>query len=111
MKVLIVYSRVKSEIAPFIKEQIESLEKLDVTIDCFAITEPGIIGYLLALKPLIRKIKDFNPDLIHAHYGLSGLLASLQRKVKVIITFHGSDVNFKRSRTFSKIASFFSKAN
>ena len=53
---------------------------------------------------MMRKIKEYKPDLIHAYYGLSGLLTNLQRKVPVITTYHGSDINNKRAFRFSKWA-------
>jgi glycosyltransferase involved in cell wall biosynthesis len=55
------------------------------------------------------KIDNFKPDLIHAHYGLSGLFANLQRKIPVITTFHGSDINLPKNRIFSKIALYLSR--
>ena len=39
---------------------------------------------------------DFKPDIIHAHYGLSGLLANLQRSIPVVTTYHGSDINLPK---------------
>ena len=50
-------------------------------------------------------IKGKKYDLVHAHYGLSGLLATLQNKTPVIITFHGSDVNMKHNFPLSLLAS------
>lgn len=47
--------------------------------------------------------------MIHAHYGLSGLLCVLQRKVPTLVTFHGSDLNDKKIRPFSLIAHRLSK--
>lgn len=44
-------------------------------------------------KGLLFKIEEYHPDIIHAHYGLSGLLANLQREVPVVTTFHGSDIH------------------
>nr|MBP6663517.1 glycosyltransferase [Paludibacter sp.] len=44
-------------------------------------------------KSFLQKIKTFQPDIIHAHYGLSGLLANSQRKIPVVTTYHGSDIN------------------
>ena len=51
-----------------------------------------------------RKISVWKPDIVHAHYGLSGVLANLQRKVPVVTTYHGSDINNPEVRRFSKIA-------
>ena len=53
----------------------------------------------------------FEPDIIHAHYGLSGLFANFQRKVPVVITFHGSDINFPKIRPFSLLAARLSHYN
>jgi len=111
MKVLVVCSGNSGFISPFIKEQVESLEKLNVVIDYFLIKGRGFFGYLKNYIFLIRKINEYSPDLIHAHYGLSGLLASIQRKVAVVITFHGSDINRKRNVMFSYCASILSTQN
>lgn len=42
--------------------------------------------------------------MVHAHYGLSGLIACLQPFKSVVITFHGCDVNDTKTRWISKIA-------
>lgn len=93
MKVLIVCSTNSGSIAPFILEQGEALVGLNVMVEYFTIQGKGIAGYLGNYKRLLAKINEFNPDIIHAHYGLSGLLANLQRKVPIITTYHGSDIN------------------
>ena len=51
-----------------------------------------------------RLIRAERPDIIHAHYGLCGLLANLQRLVPVVTTYHGSDINVPSILRFSKIA-------
>lgn len=106
MKVLYVFSNNAGSVSPFIKEQIDSLAALGVKYKSIAIKGKGIVGYLKNLSKLRRLIADFKPDVIHAHYGLSGLLAVLQRKVPVIITFHGSDVYLVKNRFLSWMASF-----
>ena len=93
MKILIVCSRNSGKIAPFIQEQGDALSQLGVEIAYFPIEGKGLCGYLKNKKRLLLKINEFMPDLIHAHYGLSGLLANLQRKIPVITTYHGSDIN------------------
>jgi Glycosyltransferase len=62
------------------------------------------MGYLQNFGSLKRKIKEFGPDIIHAHYGLCGVLANLQRRVPVVTTFHGSDINLPTVLKWSKIA-------
>lgn len=112
MKIVIVCSGTRGILSPFIKEQMDSLSALDGNeLLLFQIRKKGWIGYLMHLIPLLRIIKEFKPDLIHAHYGLSGLLANLQRKVPVITTFHGSDLNNSRNLKFSKLAHKLSSAS
>lgn len=111
MKVLVVYSYNNNRVAPFISEQIESLRRLDVRVETFGIVGKGIKGYLSNRKLLLKQIKSFQPDIIHAHYGLSGLLANLQRRIPVITTYHGSDINQDKVLRFSKIAIKLSKYN
>ena len=88
MRILIVASYNKNYFAPFILEQVEALTNEDCEISFFGLQGKGIRGYLKNLPSLKRKIKEFHPDVIHAHYGLSGLLANLQREVPVITTYH-----------------------
>ncbi|MTK52055.1 glycosyltransferase family 4 protein [Paludibacter sp.] len=104
MKILIVCSATNRQIAPFIQEQVDSLKKFGEMVDFFLIRQKGIMGYLQALPKLKTKIRDFKPDIIHAHYGLSGLLANLQRKIPVVTTFHGSDINDPKVLRWSKWA-------
>ena len=93
MKVLFVCSGNEGEIKPFIKEQGDSLISEGLNVEYFIIYGKGILGYLKNLRLLKNQIKNFKADLIHAHYGLSGFLSIFQRKIPVIITFHGSDLN------------------
>ena len=104
MNILIIASDKGGRFAPFIEEQIAALQACGVQIIRYGITGKGLIGYLRCLPALKRAILQHQPDLIHAHYGLSGLLANLQRRVPVVTTYHGSDINIPAVRRFSKIA-------
>lgn len=104
MRVLIVASKNKECFAPFILEQAEAVRQKGCEIDFFGLQGKGARGYLKNLSGLKLKIDKFRPDVVHAHYGLSGLLACLQRSVPVVITYHGSDINEKNVLRFSKIA-------
>ncbi|HLO59599.1 MAG TPA: glycosyltransferase [Bacteroidales bacterium] len=108
MRVLIVCSGNNNRISPYIVDQVLSLNELEICTEYYVIVNKGAFGYLKNLKPLKNKIKTFKPDVIHAHYGLSGLIANLQRKTPVVVTFHGSDINFGNNRFFSRIAFFLS---
>jgi len=110
MKVLIVCSYKSvfpGNVAPFIKEQADALEEFGIEIGWFLIKG----SYLKNFKSFINKIKEFQPHLIHAHYGLSGLLANLQRKVPVITTYHGCDINRKDLRRISIFTIWLSRFN
>ena len=104
MKVLIVASNNKNRFAPFIVEQAEALKAKGCEFEFFGLKGNGLKGYLKNLSPLKQRIKAFQPDVIHAHYGLSGLLANLQRSVPVVTTYHGSDINDRKALPFSIIA-------
>ena len=104
MKILIVGNNKLGHFAPFVKEQAHALQLQGCDVVFFGVQGKGIIGYLRCLPALKRAIKQHQPNLIHAHYGLSGLLANLQRIVPVVTTYHGSDINVPAVRRFSKIA-------
>lgn len=104
MKVLIVASYNKNRFAPFVVEQAQALQQQGMMVDYFGVVGKGMKGYLKAFFSLHKKIKEYQPDIIHAHYGLSGLLANLQREVPVVTTYHGSDINVAAVRRFSKMA-------
>jgi len=94
MKILIVCSGNQGYISPFIKEQADALAALNNEVSIFPIVGKGAYGYLKNLSKFKRKIDEFLPDIIHAHYGYSGLLSSLANKrIPLIITFHGNDIN------------------
>lgn len=107
MRVLAVCSfklKQKENVSPFVREQVAALRNSGVECEFFHVKGKGVAGYLRQLKFLKKKIIEFNPDVIHAHFGLCGLLANLQRKVPVITTYHGSDINDKKAYPFSKMA-------
>src|SRR5665647_359642 len=93
MKILIVCSKNSGKTAPFIIEQGESLVRIGVEVDYYPIIGKGLNGYWENRKSYLEKIESFRPDIIHAHYGLSGLLANTQRNIPVVTTYHGSDIN------------------
>ena len=104
MKILIVGNNKPGHFAPFVEEQACALQLQGCEVVFFGVQGKGIWGYLRCLPALKRAIKQHQPDLIHAHYGLSGVLANLQRLVPVVTTYHGSDINKPNILRFSKIA-------
>ena len=112
MKVLIVANNKPGQFSPFVTEQVEALKRLGVEFDFFGVGGKGFNGYLSNLPSLKKKIHEFKPDLLHAHYGLSGMLANLQRSVPVVTTYHGSDIHSKGlNLSMSKITARYSAYN
>ena len=104
MKILIVGNNKPGHFAPFVEEQARALLQQGCEVVFFGVQGKGIWGYLRCLPALKHAIRQYQPNLIHAHYGLSGLLANLQCHVPVITTYHGSDINKPNILRFSKIA-------
>ena len=90
MKILEV-SRYKLNFAdhqlPFVTEQGESLRALGCEVEYFLVKG----NYLRAAKALKRKIRECQPDIVHAHFGLSAITAELQSLVPVVTTFHNGE--------------------
>lgn len=95
----------------FVYDQVNAIAKsyTEISFDYFFINGKGIKGYLSNFKKFKRQIKAQNFDIIHAHFGFSGLLANLQRKVPVVCSFHGSDINVLKHRILSSVVEILSK--
>ena len=81
-------------------ELIKELKNFNIEINQFLYYDKkGItLSKLVNIPKLLLKIKNYNPDLIHAHYlGYSGMIAKISGR-KYIIHVHGSDV---RNKTLS----------
>ena len=111
MKVLIVSRSKGGRFAAFVEEQVAELQRQGITCVYFPVKRKGFGGYIRYLPELNRMIRSSKPDLIHAHYGLCGLLANLQRKIPVVTTYHGSDINDPKVLRLSKIAIRLSRFN
>lgn len=103
----------KHSIAEFIFEQNKALEKFGVDYDYYLIKQGGYIGYLKEVNNFhfFLKEKKYNYDIIHAHGGHIGSLVNTQRKIPVVTTYHGSDINNQISRLTSLISLLFSNSN
>lgn len=111
IKVLIVCSKNSGKIAPFVTEQADAIQANGIKVAYFCVEGKGWKGYLSNRKKMMTKIAEFQPNIIHAHYGLSGLLANTQRKIAVVTTYHGSDINIPRVFLISKITMLLSAHN
>ena len=91
----------------FVKEQGNAIAKYGADVDYYAIVGKGVIGYLKNVSTLKKKIKEFKPDIIHAHFGLCGVVSLLTISgVPVVITFHNGET---LNTLVNLLCSFFSK--
>lgn len=116
MKILIIcshryYAPYTDYIAPFIYEQMQGLKKLGCDFRICFVKGGGLKSYWQAWKNLRKMIDEYKPDIVHAHYGLCCMIANLQRRVPVVSTYHGSDINDSKIRVLSKIAIRLSQRN
>ena len=115
MKILIVCSykpQFADGVAPFVREQVEALRAQGCECAYYHIKGKGMVGYLREVPKLRKKICEWKPDVVHAHFGLSCLVANLAtRRVPVVSTYHGSDINLSSIRPLSKIAMWLSAWN
>lgn len=95
----------------FVKEQKEALERRGISCDLFVIDGfKGKINYLRSSIQLLKIIKCHQYDVIHVHYGLSGLFTLInpfKRKwSNVVMTLHGGDILLEQGK---KIQVFLTK--
>lgn len=114
MKILIIASDKGGHFAPFVEEQIVALQSFGVQVVSYAIMRKGFMGYLRELPALKQMIRAEQPDVLHAHFGLTGLMAAiavLGLNTPIVVTYHGCDINDTKIRPFSKIAMYLSSWN
>jgi teichuronic acid biosynthesis glycosyltransferase TuaC len=96
IRVLLLTNMYPTEAEPhfgcFVKDQVDDLRGLGV--DVWVLRFDGRSHkhrYLAAIPQLRQALRRDRYDIVHAHYGLSGALASMQLATPVVTTFHGSD--------------------
>ena len=108
MKILFVAAKKNTgHFSPFVEEQKAALISMRMNVVDYAHTAHGILNYVIWIPKLRKAIKQNNPDVVHAHFGLTGLMAGLAAvgtSVPVVVTYHGCDINDKKLRPFSRLA-------
>jgi len=98
--------------APFVKREAEMLSQAGVDVDVL-VYDGGWspLNYLRAIRDMRKRIRQNKYSLIHARFGQCGLVARAQRRLPVIITYGGSDIEgsptfigFNRYRNYVLIA-------
>lgn len=97
MRVLYVTSEWPSREYPvagaFLRSQVTALEHAGVEIDVVSfrgLRKPA--RYWQVYRQIQHKISHEHYDLAHAHFGNSGFLLSLPKRLPLVVTFHGSDL-------------------
>ncbi|MDY0279185.1 MAG: glycosyltransferase family 4 protein [Salinivirgaceae bacterium] len=92
MKVLFVSSGNRAGISVIVRMQGQSLPQRGIVVNYFGIAGKGYIGYFKNVRKLRQVIKKNKPDLVHAHYSLSAIVASLAGAKPLVVSLMGSDV-------------------
>lgn len=73
-------------------EQARALSKNGANVSFFRVMGKGLVGYLRSVRQLKKHLKENHYYLIHAHYGLSAVVASLSGARPLVVSLMGSDV-------------------
>ena len=77
----------------YVRTQSESLRRAGIDVEMLVLrNRHRKLIYPLAVLQLRERLARSPVDLVHAHYGLVGVIARTQWKVPVVVTYHGSDI-------------------
>jgi teichuronic acid biosynthesis glycosyltransferase TuaC len=79
----------------FVEEQVQALRRVGLEVVVYSFDgRRKRRAYLRAARKVRKLVRSERFDVVHAHYGLTGAVAAIQRRVPVITTFHGSDADY-----------------
>ena len=110
MKILLVHSGNAvggdSSKYTFVREQGEALQQIGCEVEYYAVVGKGMKGYWQNVKPLRKKIREYQPDVVHAHYGLCGMVVVLatRKEVPVVVTCHNGETLTKYGNIITSLA-------
>lgn len=87
-------TREKPRLGRFVSDQVEAMRGLGAEVSLFTFPV-GARTYLPAARRLRRLLRGSSFDVVHAHYGLCGWVASLAGARPLVVTFHGTDVRHR----------------
>src|SRR5262245_43172160 len=76
----------------FVKQQVEQLQAMGHTIE--TVDFPGYrskLEYAKAALAVRRRTREKHFDVVHAHYGVTGLCALARNRTPLVVSLHGSD--------------------
>lgn len=85
--------------SPFLNQQIDALEERGVSVRMLTVSGHVSAGesrtpidYLRFFPEVRREVRRGEYDLVHAHYGLTAPMALAQRRLPVVLTLWGTDL-------------------
>jgi glycosyltransferase involved in cell wall biosynthesis len=88
----------------FVRDEVEALRKIGVGADVFYVNgRASRMNYALAVPAFFRRLGARPYRIVHAHHTLTGPMARLQRRLPLVVTFHGSEVAESYTAPLSRI--------
>jgi glycosyltransferase involved in cell wall biosynthesis len=77
----------------FVRTQAESLKRAGVDVDVLVLRSRfQKLSYVKGIFQVRRRVAQSRVDVIHAHYSYAGVVARMQRKAALVVTYHGDDL-------------------
>jgi glycosyltransferase involved in cell wall biosynthesis len=77
----------------FVRTQAESLKRAGVDLDVLVLRSRfQKLSYVKGIFQVRRRVARSWVDVIHAHYSYAGVVARMQRKAPLVVTYHGDDL-------------------
>lgn len=93
MKVLMICSGKNGKASIIVQRQAKSIADQGIDTVLFLIYKGGFSGYLKSVPILRKELKSTQYDIVHAHYGLCGIIFLLTLvKKPIVISFMGDDI-------------------
>jgi glycosyltransferase involved in cell wall biosynthesis len=95
MRILVVTNMYPTEAMPafgtFVYEQVQSLRRKGLVVDVLFINgKRDTWNYARGAWQVLRQVRVGAYDIVHAHYVFSGVLARLQSRYPLVVSFHGA---------------------
>jgi glycosyltransferase involved in cell wall biosynthesis len=77
----------------FVRTQAESLKQAGIHLDVLVLkSRYQKLSYLKGIFQIRKRLAQERFDVIHAHYSFAGIVALMQRRTPVVVTYHGDDL-------------------
>jgi len=77
----------------FVARQVEALRAAGIDVEVLSfLSRANPLNHLRAWRELRRRLASQRHDLIHAHFGHAALIAVAQRRLPVVATYHGEEL-------------------